>query len=334
MLYAFYLVYAVDNHLIHTHPRLATMSGHGINGEVILDSVSPLVQCSEASASWTGGLPPYAVQVHPVLSDGTRIVARTNDTRASWLCDYPAGTNVAITVWDRRNESIYYGYKADNIVGDGPNSCALADARGTTDSSSVGPTSDLGSVGPLPSSDRSTGSETPSTASGSSSTTDSSPASHQTASPSGSAAPPSSETSSSASSPATPSVSDSAGAAQDTEGSSAPAGAIAGGVVGGVLGLLLLAALVWWLLRRRRARARAEALLQEPFEIEDEYVRDHVTPFQQPSPPPAASIESKSALDSLGMATGPSVAAHTAPHAEDAGPADQLPPAYGNWKQA
>ncbi|EKD03126.1 hypothetical protein A1Q2_02575 [Trichosporon asahii var. asahii CBS 8904] len=114
---------------------------HGIDGEVIVQSLSPLVQCSPANATWTGGLPPFEVRAYALFSDAPRVVARTNESHAEWTCDYPAGTNVAITIWDKRNESIYYGYVPDNVVGNGTSDCLVSNATATHAIDDLKPTS-------------------------------------------------------------------------------------------------------------------------------------------------------------------------------------------------
>jgi hypothetical protein len=78
---------------------------------------------------------------------------------------------------------------------------------------------------------------------------------------------PQSTTTSSASASATasatniPVTSSSAPTSSSSSSSSSNAGAIAGGVVGGVVGLALLAALVFWWTRRRRAQLAPSALV-------------------------------------------------------------------------
>lgn len=296
---------------------------HGITGEVIVRTLSPLVQCAPANATWSGGLPPYEVRAYALFSDVTRVVAQTNETSAQWVCDYPAGTNVAITVWDRRNESIYYGYVPDNIVGNGTDDCLLSNATAThaiEDLELTKPTSTA-------SKSASSSSESPSNQSASSSATSSSDVSPPSTSPSPSAS---------------------------AAAKSSNTGAIAGGVVGGVVGALLLALLAFWLYRRRRQPEETEK-----FEIEEDLEPTPITPFAQaparegpPSPAEAKMREAGytplttpgSSLPPPTPSPGPvspsaplspaplSPATH-ATHAEDAGPApDQLPPMYGNWK--
>lgn len=291
---------------------------HGITGEVIVRTLTPLVQCAPANATWDGGLPPYEVRAYALFSDVTRVVARTNETNAQWLCDYPAGTNVAITVWDRRNESIYYGYVPDNIVGNGTDECLLSNATATHAIEDLEPTRPT-----------SKSSSSQSASSAFSSSSNSSPSS------SSSTLPP-------------PSASASAAAAKTSN-----TGAIAGGVVGGVVGALLLALLAFWLYRRRRQPEE-----REKFEIEEDLEPTPITPFAQPpardGPPSPAEAKMREAgytpLTTPGSSlppptpspgpVSPSASLIPAPlspthatHAEDAGPApDQLPPMYGNWK--
>ncbi|KAL0577868.1 hypothetical protein V5O48_004104 [Marasmius crinis-equi] len=53
----------------------------------------------------------------------------------------------------------------------------------------------------------------------------------------------------------------------DSGGSKSNAGAIAGGVVGGIAGLAIVAGLVFWFLRRRRARPRGITDIDAPFAV-------------------------------------------------------------------
>lgn len=289
---------------------------HGISGEVVIQSLSPLAQCARANATWEGGQPPYAVQAYALFSDEPRIVARTNDSHAEWLCDYPAGTNVAITVWDRTNESIYYGYAPDNIVGEGSSDCLLSNATATHGVTDLKPTSSADSPS-------SAASSSASTASGASSSASVTPSSSSTA------------------------------AGAKAESSSTPVGAIVGGVVGGVVGAALLAGLLFWLYRRR---GRAEPEETEKFHIEDEDELTPITPFPEPPardpgapPPPDPTPAKLRDANSGGLLPPPTpssapvappspvtpVTPVTPTHAQDGGPAPpgQLPPMYGDWKR-
>ncbi|KAF8643898.1 hypothetical protein AX16_008914 [Volvariella volvacea WC 439] len=83
----------------------------------------------------------------------------------------------------------------------------------------------------------------------------------------------------------------------DSSGSgSSNAGPIAGGVVGGVVGLALIAAFVYWLLRRRKQRQNqvpSQPVFKEP------------APSGFPSPPPTSQLTSSSPLYSPTPAAGP-----------------------------
>lgn len=299
------------------HDAPTMNQSHGIDGEVIVQSLSPLVQCSPANATWTGGLPPFEVRAYALFSDAPRVVARTNESHAEWTCDYPAGTNVAITIWDKRNESIYYGYVPDNIVGNGTSDCLVSNATATHAIDDLKPTSS------------SSGSASSSAAL--------------------------SATSSSAVSP--PSGSASASAAVAKSGSSntgAIAGGVVGGVVGA---LLLLGLLFWLFKRRRRQPEESEKFEIEEDLEPTPITPFAQPPAQGESPADPAMAKMREAGYSTGASAGsslppttpstipapppsiplspisPSQPAYPA-HAEDAGPAqpDQLPPMYGNWK--
>lgn len=204
---------------------------------LVWGGATPLKQCEESTITWTGGTPPYSLQIRVVDPDDYLSMLKAgetdrwiaeNITESSyvWRVDYAAGNGIIFGVEDSSNPKRITGSYAG----------ALAIDSGTSDCELV----------PVPSSSSSS-------AAFQSTTSSKSPSQ---ASPVKTVA---------KSSLAQPTI---VGQLVSSKGGSTNVGAIVGGVVGGVLGLALIIGVVVgiWLCTRRRQRVKEE---KEDFVIDD-----------------------------------------------------------------
>lgn len=206
----------------------------GAVDRLVWNGATRLAQCEEATMSWSGGTPPYSLQVRVV--DPTDLLSALNNEETdrwlarnlseptyTWRVDYAAGNGILFGVEDSGNPKRITGSYAGALsIGGGSEGCELV-AVPTSASASASATSSPGTLYQIVTTPKDT-------ATGISSATPS-------ARPTGS-------------------------------GGSTNVGAIVGGVVGGVLGLALIIGVIIgiWLCTRRRQRVKEE---KEEFVVDD-----------------------------------------------------------------